>query len=155
MSKNMFIWRHKLCNSKTGVGPTFTWSNEPWSNAVWVRVVGVYVSDMISRLNTSWLHISHRVDDAIIIYKHLRHLLIITWVIFLFQIARDSKFWHNGHNPLCVTWLMSYVIEPMSYVMCHMLCVRCQVSHVSCHMSVFACQLAHVSCHMSPLTSKL
>ena len=31
MSKNMFIWRHKLCNSKTGVGPTFTWSNEPWS----------------------------------------------------------------------------------------------------------------------------
>ena len=30
MSKNMCIWRHKLCNSKTGVGPTFTWSNEPW-----------------------------------------------------------------------------------------------------------------------------
>ena len=26
----MCIWRHKLCNSKTGVGPTFTWSNEPW-----------------------------------------------------------------------------------------------------------------------------
>ena len=25
----MCIWRHKLCNSKTGVGPTFTWSNEP------------------------------------------------------------------------------------------------------------------------------
>ena len=30
MSNNMCIWRHKLCNSKTGVGPTFTWSNEPW-----------------------------------------------------------------------------------------------------------------------------
>ena len=30
MSKKMCIWRHKLCNSKTGVGPTFTWSNEPW-----------------------------------------------------------------------------------------------------------------------------
>ena len=29
MSKHMCIWRHKLCNSKTGVGPTFTWSNEP------------------------------------------------------------------------------------------------------------------------------
>ena len=29
MSKNMCIWRHKLCNSKTGVCPTFTWSNEP------------------------------------------------------------------------------------------------------------------------------
>ena len=26
----MCIWRHKLCNAKTGVGPTFTWSNEPW-----------------------------------------------------------------------------------------------------------------------------
>ena len=32
-SKNMCIWRHKLCNSKTGVGPTCTWSNEPWYNA--------------------------------------------------------------------------------------------------------------------------
>ena len=32
MSKNMYIWRHKLCNSKTGVGQSFTWSNEPWSN---------------------------------------------------------------------------------------------------------------------------
>ena len=30
MSKDMCIWRHKLCNSKTGVDPTFTWSNEPW-----------------------------------------------------------------------------------------------------------------------------
>ena len=30
MSRNMGIWRHKLCNSKTGVGPTFTWSTEPW-----------------------------------------------------------------------------------------------------------------------------
>ena len=30
MSKNMCIWRRKLCNSKMGVGPTFTWSNEPW-----------------------------------------------------------------------------------------------------------------------------
>ena len=30
MSENICIWRHKLCNSKTGVGPTFTWSNEPW-----------------------------------------------------------------------------------------------------------------------------
>ena len=27
----MCIWRHKLCNAKTGVGPTFTWSNEPLS----------------------------------------------------------------------------------------------------------------------------
>ena len=25
---NMCIWRHKLYNAKTGVGPTFTWSNE-------------------------------------------------------------------------------------------------------------------------------
>ena len=33
MSKNMCIWRHKLCNSKTGFGPTFTWSNEPWFNS--------------------------------------------------------------------------------------------------------------------------
>ena len=32
MTKNMCIWHHKLCNSKTGVGPTFTWSNEPWFN---------------------------------------------------------------------------------------------------------------------------
>ena len=32
MFKNMCIWRHKLCNSKTGVGPTFTWSNERWSS---------------------------------------------------------------------------------------------------------------------------
>ena len=31
MSTNMCIWRHKLCNAKTGVGLTFTWSNEPWS----------------------------------------------------------------------------------------------------------------------------
>ena len=31
MFKNMCIWCHKLCNSKMGVGPTFTWSNEPWS----------------------------------------------------------------------------------------------------------------------------
>ena len=30
ISKNMCIWRHKLCNAKTVVGPTFTWSNEPW-----------------------------------------------------------------------------------------------------------------------------
>jgi hypothetical protein len=30
ISKNMCICRHKLCNSKTGVGPTFTWSNEHW-----------------------------------------------------------------------------------------------------------------------------
>ena len=29
ISKNMCIWRHKLCNAKTVVGPTFTWSNEP------------------------------------------------------------------------------------------------------------------------------
>ena len=29
MSKNMCIWCRKLYNSKTGVGPTFTWSNEP------------------------------------------------------------------------------------------------------------------------------
>ena len=30
MSCDMCIGRHKLCNAKTGVGPTFTWSNEPW-----------------------------------------------------------------------------------------------------------------------------
>ena len=30
MSKNMHIWRHKFCNAKMGVGPTFTWPNEPW-----------------------------------------------------------------------------------------------------------------------------
>ena len=29
MSWNMCIQRHKLCNAKTCVGPTFTWSNEP------------------------------------------------------------------------------------------------------------------------------
>ena len=29
MSKNMCIWRHKLYNAKTGVGPTLTRSNEP------------------------------------------------------------------------------------------------------------------------------
>ena len=29
MSRNMCIWHHKLCNAKTDVGPTFTWSNEP------------------------------------------------------------------------------------------------------------------------------
>ena len=28
MSRNMCIWRNKLCNAKTGVGPTFTRSNE-------------------------------------------------------------------------------------------------------------------------------
>ena len=28
MSRNMCIWRHKLGNAKTGVGPTFKWSNE-------------------------------------------------------------------------------------------------------------------------------
>ena len=28
MSMNMCIWRHNLCNGKTGVGPTCTWSNE-------------------------------------------------------------------------------------------------------------------------------
>ena len=33
MSMNMCIWRHKLCNAKTGVGPTFTFSNEPWLGA--------------------------------------------------------------------------------------------------------------------------
>ena len=27
---NKCIWRHKLCNAKTGFGPTFTWSNEAW-----------------------------------------------------------------------------------------------------------------------------
>ena len=35
MSMNMCIWRHKLCNAKTGVGPTFAWSNEAmaqWHN---------------------------------------------------------------------------------------------------------------------------
>ena len=32
MSRNMYILRHKLCNVKTGVGPTFTWSNEAWFN---------------------------------------------------------------------------------------------------------------------------
>ena len=32
MSWNMCIWRHNLCNAKTGVGPTFTWLNEPWYN---------------------------------------------------------------------------------------------------------------------------
>ena len=36
MSRNMYIWRHKLCNAKTGVGPTFTWSNEPWYMAPYV-----------------------------------------------------------------------------------------------------------------------
>ena len=28
-SRNMCILRHKLCNAKTGVSPTFTWSKEP------------------------------------------------------------------------------------------------------------------------------
>ena len=27
MSRNMCIWRNKLCIAKTSVGPTFTWSN--------------------------------------------------------------------------------------------------------------------------------
>ena len=31
ISRNMCIWHQKLCNAKTGVGPTFTWSNEAWS----------------------------------------------------------------------------------------------------------------------------
>ena len=40
MSRNLCIWLHKLCNAKTGVGPTFTWSNEPWYNwALWIRVM--------------------------------------------------------------------------------------------------------------------
>ena len=29
-SWNFCIWRHKSCNAKTGIGPTFTWSNEAW-----------------------------------------------------------------------------------------------------------------------------
>ena len=38
MSLNMCIRRHKLWNDKTGVGPTFTWSNEPWS----IRVPSIW-----------------------------------------------------------------------------------------------------------------
>ena len=38
MSNNMCIWRHKLCNSKTDVGPTFTLSNEPWYIVIVNRV---------------------------------------------------------------------------------------------------------------------
>ena len=30
MSKNMYKLRNKLLNAKTGVGSTFTWSNESW-----------------------------------------------------------------------------------------------------------------------------
>ena len=30
MFRNICIWRHKMCNAKTGVGQTFTLSNEPW-----------------------------------------------------------------------------------------------------------------------------
>ena len=46
--------------------------------------------------------------------------------------ARDLKFWHNDHHPLCV--------------LCHMSCVMCHVSHVTCHMS-------HVACHVSFVTT--
>ena len=41
ISKNMCIWRHKLCNSKTGIGPTFTWSNEPWFRGIYYSLVNV------------------------------------------------------------------------------------------------------------------
>ena len=34
MSRTLCIWCHKLCNAKTGVGPTFTWSNEAWSRGI-------------------------------------------------------------------------------------------------------------------------
>ena len=37
--------------------------------------------------------------------------------------ARDLKFWHNGHYPLWVTW-------NVTYFMCHMSGIRCQVSHL-------------------------
>ena len=51
MSKNMCIWRHKLCNAKTGVGPTFTWSNEPWSNN---KTRGPYLGQVICGFGLGW-----------------------------------------------------------------------------------------------------
>ena len=83
--------------------------------------------------------------------------------------ARDLQFWHNVHQPLCVTWHMSFPT-------CHMSGVRCKVSHVSCHMSPLTpkplelgswnferrltsshlspviCHLSCVTCHMSRVT---
>ena len=43
MPRNMCIWRHKLCNAKMGVGPTFTWSSEAWSTGS--RWFGQLLSD--------------------------------------------------------------------------------------------------------------
>ena len=40
MSRNMCKLRHKLRNAKTGVGPTFTWSNEAWFTQVNDNVTG-------------------------------------------------------------------------------------------------------------------
>ena len=69
--------------------------------------------------------------------------LFIVSVILLFRRhlhtktirARDLKFWHNVHHPLCVWW-------NMSYVMCYLSWVICQVSHVMCHMSDVTCQMS-------------
>ena len=33
--KNMCKLRQKLRNAKTGIGPTFTWSNDAWFSSVW------------------------------------------------------------------------------------------------------------------------
>ena len=55
MSKNMCIWRHKLCNTKTGVGPTFTWSNEPWSKASHLITLHlIFVALGLNQLEIYW-----------------------------------------------------------------------------------------------------
>ena len=45
--------------------------------------------------------------------------------------ARDLKFWHNDHHPLCV--------------LCHMSCVTCHMLHVTCHMLRVACHVSNVT----------
>ena len=53
--------------------------------------------------------------------------------------ARDLKFWHNVHHPLCVT--------------CHMSRVTCHVSRVTCHVSHVIFLIFFFGHHHPPIRS--
>ena len=82
MSCNMCIWRHKLCNAKTAVGPTFTWSNEPWcwgdeAMAKWhITEYGLsifWVQSLLLQSSQSFLEFEEFQDQY-------RHVNVLKWL---------------------------------------------------------------------------
>ena len=59
------------------------------------------------------------------------------WIIATIQKnSQTDKKDRNGHTNLTI------LAQKISYVTCHMLCVKCHMSHVACHLSSVTCHLS-------------